>query len=408
MAADIILSETIQRVQPSATMVITQRARELKERGENVISLSVGEPDFDTPDHIKEAAIAAIRRGETKYTAVDGIPELKQAIVDKFRRENGLEYKTNEVNVSPGGKAVLWNALLATLNPGDEVVVPAPYWVSYPDMAAMAGGTPVVAAAGDDLGFKLPPQALEAAITPKTRWLILNSPSNPTGAVYTADELAGLADVLRRHPHVWVMTDDIYEHLLYTNFEGSNRPFATIAQVAPDLKERTLTVNGVSKAFSMTGWRIGYAAGPKKLIDAMCKIGGQTTSNPCSIAQWAAVAALNGPMEFLDGWRKSFVARRDLVVAGLNKARGLTCLVPDGAFYAYPNCGACIGKTAPNGEKINTDTDFVAALLACEKVAAVPGGAFGLAPYFRISYATSTEILEDAMARIQRFCAGLT
>jgi aspartate aminotransferase len=402
MAADISLSETIKRVQPSATMVITQRARELAAAGHDVISLSVGEPDFDTPDHIKEAAIAAIRRGETKYTAVDGIPELKQAIVDKFKRENGLEYKTNEVNVSPGGKAVLWNALLATLNPGDEVIVPAPYWVSYPDMAAMAGGHAVTQPAGDDLGFKLPPQALAAAITQKTKWVILNSPSNPTGAVYTADELAGLADVLRRHPHVWIMTDDIYEHLLYTG-----QRFSTIAQVAPDLKERTLTVNGVSKAFSMTGWRIGYAAGPKKLIDAMCKIGGQTTSNPASISQWAAVEALNGPMDFLDGWRKSFVARRDLVVAALNKAEGLTCLVPDGAFYAYPNCGACIGKTAPNGEKINTDTDFVAALLACEKVAAVPGSAFGLAPYFRISYATSTAILEEAMERIQRFCSQL-
>ncbi len=403
MSSELILSETIKRVQPSATMVITQRARELKEKGENVISLSVGEPDFDTPDHVKEAAIEAIRRGETKYTAVDGIPELKKAIVEKFKRENGLEYQTSEINVSPGGKAVLWNALLATLNPGDEVVVPAPYWVSYPDMAAMAGGHAVSAPAGDDLGFKLPPQALEAAITDKTRWLILNSPSNPTGAVYTADELAGLAEVLRKHPQVWVMTDDMYEHLLY-----SGQEFATIAQVAPDLKDRTLTVNGVSKAFAMTGWRIGYAAGPKKLIDAMCKIGGQTTSNPCSIAQWAAVGALTGPMNFLDGWKKSFVERRDLVVAGLNKAEGLTCLTPDGAFYAYPNCGGCIGKTAPNGEVLKTDTDFVAALLACEKVAAVPGSAFGLAPYFRVSYATSTAVLEDAVARIQRFCSQLS
>ncbi len=395
-------STALRRVQPSQTLAVTAKARELQRQGRDVISLGAGEPDFDTPENVKQAAIAAIRRGETKYTDVGGIPELKAAIVAKFARENGLKFETSQVIVSPGGKAVLFNALLATLSPGDEVVVPAPYWVSYPDMVYLAGGEPVIASAGPETGFKLKPEALEAAITPRTKWLILNSPSNPTGAAYTAAELRGLADVLVRHPQVWVLTDDMYEHLMFDDLT-----FTTILQVAPELTDRTLTMNGVSKAYAMTGWRIGYAAGPQALINAMSKVQGQSTSNPCSIAQWAAVEALSGPQDFIARQAKVFEQRRDLVVSMLNQASGIKCATPDGAFYVYPSIAALIGKTAPSGKTIDSDEAFVSELLGVEGVAAVHGAAFGLSPFFRISYATATEVLEDACARIQRFCASL-
>ena len=397
------LSDALQRVKPSATIAVSSKARELKAAGEDVIGLGAGEPDFDTPDHIKEAAIKAIYDGHTKYTAVDGIPELKEAICAKFKRDNGLPYEPSQVNVSPGGKPVIYNAFAATLNPGDEVVIPTPYWVSYPDMALLCGGEPVFAHARAEDGYKLKPEALEAAITPKTKWLILNSPSNPSGAAYTGAELKALADILLRHPQVWILTDDMYEHLVYDDFE-----FKTIAQVCPELYDRTLTMNGVSKAYAMTGWRIGYAAGPQDLIKAMGKVMTQTTSNPCSISQHAALAALNGPHDFIAERNGVFKSRRDLVVGMLNDANGLNCPTPEGAFYVYPTCEGAIGKTSAAGRKINSDEDFSAALLEEEKVAVVFGSAFGLSPAFRISYATSTQALEEACKRIQRFCAGLT
>ncbi|MEL7099634.1 MAG: pyridoxal phosphate-dependent aminotransferase [Pseudomonadota bacterium] len=397
------LSTTLARVKPSPTIAVTNKAAELKAAGHDVIGLGAGEPDFDTPQHIKDAAVVAIAMGRTKYTAVDGIPELKQAICDKFKRDNGLEYEPAQVSVSSGGKQVLYNALMATLNEGDEVIIPAPYWVSYPDMVLLAGGTPVVAETTLETGFKMTPEGLEAAITPKTKWLIFNSPSNPTGAGYSWDELKALTEVLLRHPHVWVMTDDMYEHLAYGDFE-----FCTPAQVEPQLYDRTLTVNGVSKAYAMTGWRIGYAAGPQELIAAMRKVQSQSTSNPCSVSQWAAVEALNGPHDFIAQNNAAFQRRRDLVVEMLNAASGITCPVPDGAFYVYPSIAGCIGKTSAGGARINTDEDFATALLEETGVAVVFGAAFGLSPNFRVSYATSDEALKEACTRIQGFCAGLT
>jgi aspartate aminotransferase len=395
-------SAALSRVQPSATLAADQKARELKAQGRDVIGLAAGEPDFDTPENIKDAAIKAIRDGKTKYTNVDGIPELKEAIVAKFQRENGLTYKTSQVNVSPGGKPVIWNAMIATLNPGDEVIVPTPYWVSYWDIVLLAGGKPVAVASTAEQGFKLQPADLEAAITPKTKWIILNSPSNPSGAAYTRAELKALADVLMRHPQVWILTDDMYEHLVFGDFE-----FTTIAQVEPGLYERTLTMNGVSKAYAMTGWRIGYAAGPEPLIKAMAKVMSQTTSNPSSISQWAAVEALNGTQEFIKPNAKLFEGRRDLVVSMLNQASGLRCPTPEGAFYVYPSCEGLIGKVAPSGRTISSDQDFATELLESEGVAVVHGGAFGLSPFFRISYATANAVLEDACGRIQRFCANV-
>jgi len=396
------LADSLSRIKPSATIAVTDKARALKAAGRDIIGLGAGEPDFDTPDNIKEAAIKAIRDGKTKYTAVDGIPELKAAIVAKFKRENGLTYAVDEVSVGTGGKQVLFNALLATLNPGDEVIVPAPYWVSYPEIVALAGATPVIVTAGMETGFRLAPQALEKAITPKTKWVILNSPSNPSGAAYSAADLKALTDVLVRHPNVWVLTDDMYEHLVYDGFQ-----FATPAQVEPRLKERTLTLNGVSKAYCMTGWRIGYAAGPKPLIKAMAVLQSQSTSNPSSISQWAAVEALNGPQDFIPRNNAAFRERRDLVVSMLNQANGIKCPRPEGAFYVFPSCEGTIGKTTVGGKKLASDDDFVAALLEEEGVAVVQGSAFGLGPHFRISYATSNAVLEDACHRIQRFCAGL-
>ena len=395
-------SSALARVKPSATLAVTAQARELKRQGRDVIGLGAGEPDFDTPDNIKAAAIEAINRGETKYTDADGMPELKAAIVAKFARENGLKYETNQIHVASGGKPVIYNALVATLNPGDEVIVPAPYWVSYPDMVLLAGGEPVTVIGQEADGFKLRPEVLDAAITPKTRWIILNSPSNPTGAAYTRAELEALAEVLRKHPQVWILTDDMYEHLVYGGFE-----YLTIAQVAPDLYDRTLTVNGVSKAYAMTGWRIGYAGGPKPLIDLMRKVASQTTSNPASISQWAAVEALNGPQDFLAERAAAFEKRRDLVVSMLNQAEGVRCPTPEGAFYVYPSIEGLIGKTAPSGVVIDNDETFTAELLSAEGVAVVQGAAFGLSPYFRVSYATSDAALEEACTRIQRFCASL-
>ena len=396
------LSEAVNRVQPSATIAVSNKAMELKRQGIDVIGLGAGEPDFDTPDNIKEAAIKAIHDGKTKYTPVDGIPELKEAIVAKFKRDNELTYTNSQVTVAPGGKPIIFNAFLATLNAGDEVIIPAPYWVSYPEMAIMCGGTPVPVACGANQNYKLSPEALEAAITPKTKWLILNSPSNPTGAAYTKAELRALADVLLRHPQVWILTDDMYEHLVYDGFE-----YFTIAQVEPGLYDRTLTMNGVSKAYAMTGWRIGYAAGPDKLIGAMRKVISQTTSNPCSISQWASVEALNGPQDFLAERNEVFKTRRDLVVAELNKAEGLHCPTPEGAFYVYPSCAGAIGKTSPGGVVIENDEIFATELLQHGNVAVVFGAAFGMGPAFRVSYATSTEALTEATKRIQNFCASL-
>ena len=395
-------SAALARVKPSATLAADAKARELKAQGRDVIGLAAGEPDFDTPDNIKEAAIKAIRDGKTKYTNVDGIPELKEAICAKFARENGLTYKPSQINVSPGGKPVIWNAMIATLNPGDEVVVPTPYWVSYWDIVLLAGGTPVAAPTTADQGFKLQPADLDRAITPKTKWVFLNSPSNPSGAAYTRAELRALADVLLRHPQVWILTDDMYEHLVFGDFE-----FSTIAQVEPALYERTLTMNGVSKAYAMTGWRIGYAGGPEPLIKSMAKVMSQTTSNPASISQWAAVEALSGTQAFIKPNAKLFEGRRDLVVSMLNQASGLRCPTPEGAFYVYPSCAGLIGKTAPSGKVIETDADFAVELLETEGVAVVFGAAFGLSPFFRISYATSNAVLEDACSRIQRFCAAV-
>ena len=397
------LSETLARVKPSPTIAVTNKARELKAAGKDVIGLGAGEPDFDTPQNIKDAAVRAIAEGKTKYTAVDGIPELKAAICAKFKRDNGLDYTPAQVTVGTGGKQVLYNALMATLNPGDEVVIPAPYWVSYPDMVLLAGGEPVIAEASSQTNYKLTPDQLEAAITPKTKWLIFNSPSNPTGAAYTRDEIKALTEVLMRHPHVWIMSDDMYEHLVYDGFE-----FTTPAQVEPALYERTLTVNGVSKAYSMTGWRIGYAAGPEPLIKAIGKIQSQSTSNPCSISQWAAVEALNGPQDFIPVNNEMFKRRRDMVVAMLNEAEGITCPTPEGAFYVYPMIGGLIGKTSAGGAVISDDEAFATALLEETGVAVVFGAAFGLSPCFRISYATSDEALKEACSRIQAFCASLT
>jgi aspartate aminotransferase len=395
------LADALARVKPSATIAMAQKARELKAKGMNVISLSAGEPDFDTPDNIKQAAIEAMNRGETKYSPVSGIPELREAIAKKYKRENGLDYTAAQVIVGTGGKQILFNALMATLNPGDEVIIPAPYWVSYPEMVAICGGTSVFVNATIENGFKLQPEDLEKAITPKTKWLIFNSPSNPSGAAYTHDELKKLTDVLVKHPHVWVLTDDMYEHLTFDDFK-----FATPAQVEPKLYERTLTMNGVSKAYAMTGWRIGYAAGPLEIIKAMDMIQGQQTSGTNTIAQWAAVEALNGPQDFIEKNKKIFQGRRDLVVSMLNQATGISCPVPEGAFYVYPSCAGLIGKTAPSGKVIETDEDFVMELLQSEGVAVVHGTAFGMGPNFRISYATSEEQLEDACQRIQRFCAA--
>ena len=396
------ISDSLNRIQPSATIAISNKAQAMQAEGQNVIGLAAGEPDFDTPDNIKGAAIAAINAGKTKYTAVDGIAELKKAIVAKFKRENNLDYKVSQVSVGSGGKQVLFNALMATVNPGDEVIVPAPYWVSYPDIVLLAGGKPVIVQGRPDKGFKLQAADLEKAITPKTKWLILNSPSNPSGAAYSFAEMKALTDVLVKHPHVWVLTDDMYEHLVYDDFK-----FVTPAQVDPTLYDRTLTMNGVSKAYCMTGWRIGYGAGPEVLIKAMAKLQSQSTSNPSSIAQWAAVEALNGPQDFIAKHNKIFKERRDLVVSMLNQAKGLKCATPEGAFYVYPSCAAVIGKTAPSGKMIATDGDFVSELLAAEGVAAVHGAAFGTSPYFRISYATATTMLEDACQRVQRFCGSL-
>ncbi|MCB1387150.1 MAG: pyridoxal phosphate-dependent aminotransferase [Nitratireductor sp.] len=396
------LADTLSRVKPSATIAVSQKARELKAAGRDIIGLGAGEPDFDTPDNIKAAANKAIADGKTKYPPVSGIPELRQAIAAKFSRENGLTYAADQTIVGTGGKQILFNAFMATLNPGDEVVIPTPYWVSYPEMVAICGGTPVFVETTLEGSFKLTAEALEAAITPKTKWLIFNSPSNPSGAAYSHDELKALTDVLMRHDHVWVLTDDMYEHLCYDGFK-----FATPAQVEPGLYGRTLTMNGVSKAYAMTGWRIGYAAGPKELIKAMDMIQGQQTSGACTIAQWAAVEALNGPQDFIDERRQVFEQRRDLVVSMLNQASGITCPQPQGAFYVYPSCAGLIGKTAPSGKVIETDEDFVSELLETEGVAVVHGSAFGLGPNFRISYATSTEDLEEACRRIQRFCGSL-
>ncbi|MBD8905187.1 pyridoxal phosphate-dependent aminotransferase [Methylorubrum zatmanii] len=396
------LADALSRVKPSATIAMTQKARELKASGMDVISLSVGEPDFDTPDHIKEAAIDAIRRGETKYPPVSGIVPLREAIVKKFKRENGLDYKVSQTIVGTGGKHVIYNALLATLNPGDEVVIPRPYWVSYPEMVILCGGTPVFAETDMAHDFKLQPEELERAITPKTKWIILNSPSNPSGAAYTRDEMKKITDVLMRHPHVWVLTDDMYEHLTYGDFE-----FVTPAQVEPGLYDRTLTMNGVSKAYAMTGWRIGYAAGPEQLIKAMDFVQGQQTSGASSISQWAAVAALDGTQEHLARFKAAFQERRDLVVSMLNQSNGLKCPVPEGAFYVYPSCAELIGKTTESGKTLASDEDFVTELLQAEGVAAVHGSAFGLGPNLRISYATSNKTLEEACRRIQRFCGSL-
>ena len=396
------LSAAIDRIQPSATLAMTGRVFELKRQGVDVIGLSAGEPDFDTPDFVKEAAIEAIRAGKTKYTPVDGTAELKQAVITKFKRDNDLTYEANQVSVNVGGKHTLFNALVATVDAGDEVIIPAPYWVSYPDIVAFAGGTPVIVAAGADQQYKITPAQLEAAITPRTRWVLLNSPSNPSGAAYSADDLKGLGEVLRRHPDVLILTDDMYEHIFYADYA-----FATIAQVCPDLYERTLTVNGCSKAYAMTGWRIGFAGGPAWLIKAMAKLQSQSTSNPCSIAQAAAVAALTGPQDFLKERQEAFRKRRDLVVAMLNAAPGLTCPTPEGAFYVYPDAAGCIGKTTPKGAVIDNDEALIGYFLDEARVAAVHGGAFGLSPGFRVSYATSEAVLTEACTRIQQACAAL-
>lgn len=396
------LSQTLDRVKPSPTIAVTTRAAELKAAGRDIISLGAGEPDFDTPDNIKAAAIAAIHAGKTKYTAVDGIAELKRAICAKFGRENSLSYTPDQVSVGSGGKQVLFNALMATLNPGDEVIIPAPYWVSYPDMVLLAGGTPVIVASKFENGFKITPADLEAAITPQTKWFLFNSPSNPTGAGYSRAELKGITDVLVGHPHVWVMTDDMYEHLAFDDFT-----FCTPAEVEPRLYDRTLTVNGVSKAYAMTGWRIGYAAGPVRLIRAMAKIQSQSTSNPCTVSQYAAVEALDGPQDFIAANRIVFQRRRDMVVSMLNQAPDIVCPNPEGAFYVYPSIAACIGKSSPGGTLITDDEAFASALLDETGVAVVFGAAFGLSPHFRISYATSDAILADACTRIQHFCATL-
>ena len=396
------IADALSRVKPSATIAATQKARDLKAQGRDIISLSVGEPDFDTPDNIKQAAIKAIEKGETKYPPVAGIVPLREAIAAKFKRENHLDYKPSQVIVGTGGKQILFNAFMATMNPGDEVIITAPYWVSYPEMVLLCGGTPVIVHTTMKHGFKLQPADLERAITPKTKWVVLNSPSNPSGAAYTHAEMKAVTDVLLRHPHVWLLPDDMYEHLTYGDFT-----FVTPAEVEPKLYERTLTMNGVSKAYAMTGWRIGYAAGPEQLIKAMDMIQGQQTSGACTIAQWAAVEALNGPQDFVQKSKKVFEERRDLVVSMLNQAKGLSCPSPEGAFYVFPSCASAIGKKTPEGKVIETDTDFVGALLETEGVAVVQGSAFGTGPNFRVSYATSNDVLEKACVKIQRFCASL-
>jgi aspartate aminotransferase len=396
------LSDTLARVKPSPTIAVTTKAQQLKSEGKDVIGLGAGEPDFDTPENIRDAAKRAIDNGKTRYTAVDGIPELKAAICSKFLRENGLTYTPQQISVGTGGKQILYNALMATLNPGDEVIIPAPYWVSYPDMVLLAGGVPVPVVAGIATDFKLTPEQLEAAITPRTKWFIFNSPSNPTGAGYTRAELKALCDVLMRHPHVWVMSDDMYEHLVFDDFE-----FCTPAEIEPGLYDRTLTCNGVSKAYAMTGWRIGYAGGPVALIKAMGTIQSQSTSNPCSVSQYAALEALSGPQDFLADWRRVFQGRRDLVVSMLNQAKGIRCPKPEGAFYVYPDISGCIGKATPAGTVISNDEVFATALLEETGVAVVFGAAFGVSPNFRVSYATSDEILREACTRIQHFCAAL-
>jgi aspartate aminotransferase len=398
-----LLKDSLSRIKPSATMAVTDKARALKAAGRDVIGLGAGEPDFDTPDNIKRAAIKAIESGKaSKYTAVEGLAELKAAVIRKFKRENRLEYKPNQVIISTGGKQVLYNALMVTLNPGDEVIIPAPYWVSYPDMVLLAGGEPVIVPTRMEDGFKMKPEALEKAITPRTKWIIFNSPSNPTGAAYTKAELKTVTDVLVRHPHVWVMTDDMYEHLVYDDFV-----FATPAEIEPRLYERTLTVNGVSKAYCMTGWRIGYAGGREDLIKAMAMLQSQSTSNPVAVSQWASVEALDGPQDFIAKHNAIFKERRDLCVSMLNQAKALQCPKPEGAFYVYPSCAGAIGRTAPSGKRLETDEDFVTELLESEGVAVVQGTPFGLGPAFRISYATKTEDLEEACRRIQRFCGNL-
>jgi len=397
-----LLSAAINRINPSPTIAVSNKAAELKAAGHDIIGLGAGEPDFDTPDFVKEAAIAAIRAGKTKYTAVDGTPELKKAIQAKFKRDNHLDYGLDQISVNVGGKQTIFNAMVATLDPGDEVVIPAPYWVSYPDIVQFCGAKPVIVPCGIERNFKLDPAALDAAITPRTKWLILNSPSNPTGAAYSRAELQAIADVLLGQPHVFILTDDMYEHIVYDGFE-----FATIAEVEPRLYPRTLTVNGASKAYAMTGWRIGFAGGPAPIIKAMAKIQSQSTSNPCSIAQAAAVAALNGPQDFLAERNAAFVSRRDLVVSMLNQASGLVCPRPEGAFYVYPDCSGLIGKTTPKGKMLGTDEAVAAYLLEDHGVAVVHGAAFGLSPAFRISYATDSKTLEDACARIQRACAAV-
>ncbi|WP_455480403.1 pyridoxal phosphate-dependent aminotransferase [Bartonella sp. B12(2025)] len=396
------IAEKLSRIKPSATISVSQKARNLKALGRDVIALSAGEPDFDTPDNIKNAAIEAIRRGETKYTPISGIPELRQAISAKFKRENNLLYQPEQIIVGTGGKQILFNALMATLNRGDEVIIPSPYWVSYPEMVTLNDGTPIFVETKAEFSYKLQPQELEAAITHKTKWFIFNSPSNPSGAAYTHDELKKLTDVLIKYPHIYILTDDIYEHLTYEGFT-----FVTPAQVEPDLYDRTLTMNGVSKAYAMTGWRIGYAGGPQKLIKAMDTIQGQQTSGTSSISQWAAVEALNGPQDFIAQNKSIFQTRRDLVVSMLNQAPGINCPTPEGAFYVYPSCTELIGKKTPEGKVISCDEDFVIALLETESVAVVHGSSFGLGPAFRVSYATSEKLLEEACLRIQRFCSNL-
>uniref|UniRef100_UPI003B51F155 pyridoxal phosphate-dependent aminotransferase n=1 Tax=Roseovarius indicus TaxID=540747 RepID=UPI003B51F155 len=399
----ISLSATLTRVKPSPTMAISALAQEMKAAGRDVIGLSAGEPDFPTPENIRAAGIRAIEEGKTRYTAPDGIIELKEAVCAKFKRDNGLDYTPKQVSIGTGGKQILYNALMATLNPGEEVVIPAPYWVSYPDMVKLAGGEPVIVPAGIETSFKLTPEALEAAITPKTRWFIFNSPSNPTGAGYAWDELKALTDVLMRHPHVWVLTDDMYEHLAYDGFE-----FCTPAQVEPALYDRTLTCNGVSKAYAMTGWRIGYAGGPEELIGAMRKIQSQSTSNPCTISQWAALEALTGTQDFIAPNNEIFRRRRDLVLEGLRAIDGIECPTPEGAFYVYPSIEGLIGKTTAAGTTLDNDEAFATALLEEAGVAVVFGAAFGLSPAFRVSYATSDEALQEACKRIATFCAALT
>ena len=398
-----IIAKSLSRIKPSPTIAVTNKARELKAAGKDVIGLGAGEPDFDTPLNIRNAAKAAIDAGDTRYTAVDGTPTLKAAIVDKFKRDNNLDYTAGNITVGTGGKQVIYNAFVATLDPGDEVIIPAPYWVSYPDMVLLAGGEPVTVPCGPESNFKLTAEQLEAAITPKTKWLLINSPSNPTGAAYSHEDMKALTDVLIKHPHVWVMTDDMYEHLVYDNFK-----FVTPAEVEPAIADRTLTINGVSKAYAMTGWRIGYAGGPVDLIKAMGKVQSQSTSNPSSVSQAAAIEALNGPQDFIAKHNEKFVERRDMVVSMLNQAKGIDCKSPEGAFYVYPSVAGCIGKKTPSGKIIESDSDFVAYLLEDHLVAAVQGEAFGLSPHFRISYATSNEALEAACIRIQTACGDLS